>query len=211
VLERTDVDKFRPIHQLDFATSGVLLLGTDKQSAAHARKMFDSGRVRKCYLAILEGRMETREAWVDAPIAMYEGPATLPPRGEPGTHGGAGDFRMMIGNGRTGNSAKPAQTRIVRLGHGVLRGQECTKVAMYPVTGRRHQLRLHAAHLRHAILGDWTYGNRQLAESLPRMYLHAWKLQMEHTDGRPTDCWTTPDPFHGIFDDFVTLVGYTPA
>lgn len=53
-LEQPDLDKFRPIHQLDFATSGVLLIGMSKPAAARARKAFDSGRVRKCYLAILE-------------------------------------------------------------------------------------------------------------------------------------------------------------
>ena len=53
-LELPDVEKFRPIHQLDFATSGVLLIGMSKAAAARARKGFESGRVKKCYLAILE-------------------------------------------------------------------------------------------------------------------------------------------------------------
>ena len=140
------VDKFRPIHQLDFATSGLLLLGLSKQSAAQARKAFDSGRVRKCYVAILEGTMESPEIWVDEPIARYEGPAILPPRGEEGTHGGARDFRMMVGSGGVGNEGKDAQTRIVSLGTGKVGSHDCTKVAMFPYTGRRHQLRLHSMH-----------------------------------------------------------------
>lgn len=77
----------------------VLLLGLDKATAARARKAFDSGRVKKCYLAILEGVMEESELMIDEPIARYEGPATLPPRGKDGTHGGAADFRMMCGHG----------------------------------------------------------------------------------------------------------------
>ena len=140
-LELPDVDKFRPIHQLDFATSGVLLVGISKAAAARARKAFDSGRVRKCYVALLEvgsvillksvvmsgcssasgkrqdpkhvqygpawshnnsrgqGEMTESEIFIDEPISSYEGPATLPPRGEPGTHRGARDFRMMVGGG----------------------------------------------------------------------------------------------------------------
>lgn len=43
--------------------------------------------------------MEKREVWVKEPIAMYEGDATLPPRGDEGTHSGARDFRMMVGHG----------------------------------------------------------------------------------------------------------------
>jgi 23S rRNA-/tRNA-specific pseudouridylate synthase len=66
-LELPDVEKFRPIHQLDFATSGVLLIGMSQVAAAQARKSFDSGRVKKCYLAILEVEAGIRcRTWASA-------------------------------------------------------------------------------------------------------------------------------------------------
>ena len=137
--------------------------------------------------------------------------------------------RMAPGEG---NRGKPAQTRIIKLATGLLAGRACTKVALFPYTGRRHQLRLHsgaaqvracgaaflcseprqmvifraiAAHVGHAIVGDWTYGDRDLAEALPRMYLHAWKLQMRLPDHRgrwsgsdEDSTWTAEDPFDKI-------------
>ena len=220
VADLPHVDKFRPVHQLDFATSGVLLLGLSKTAAARARKAFDSGRVRKCYLALLEGHMAEAETVVDVPIARYEGTATLPPRGAAGTHRGAADFRMMAGHGSDGNTGKAARTRIVNLGTGLLSLEgaatqvPCTKVAMFPYTGRRHQLRVHGSHIGAPIIGDWTYGDRGLAETLPRMFLHAWKLQMQEP-GTSAACrvWTAEDPLPPLcaFDPVVPSLAFEDA
>ena len=55
-------------------------------------------------------------------------------------------------------------------------------------TGRRHQIRRHLSHIRHQIIGDTTYGkggiNRHFREAygLPRMFLHAWRLEVRHPE-----------------------------
>lgn len=59
--------------------------------------------------------------YIDEPISSYEGPTTLPPRGDPGTHRGARDFRMMVGHGggcidQSAGERLPLRMRVVYTG-----------------------------------------------------------------------------------------------
>lgn len=68
----------------------------------------------------------------------------------------------------------PKQSRsvIVVLEKGIFKNYPATKILILPVTGRRHQIRAHCAHLGHTIVGDFTYSNKKDVEP-PRMYLHS--------------------------------------
>ncbi|KAL3226596.1 hypothetical protein MRX96_024800 [Rhipicephalus microplus] len=68
-----------------------------------------------------------------------------------------------------------ARTRILVLGWGLFHGRPATQAVLKPVTGRRHQLRVHCATLGHPVVGDTTYGDASAAVH-SRMYLHAWRL-----------------------------------
>jgi len=71
--------------------------------------------------------------------------------------------------------ARVARTRLVVLSRGEYSGSPATKVLLAPVTGRRHQLRIHCHRLGNTIVGDFTYsGKRDVLP--PRMYLHAHRL-----------------------------------
>ncbi|CAM9879965.1 unnamed protein product [Hapterophycus canaliculatus] len=88
-----------------------------------------------------------------------------------------GDFRMRLDD-RAGGKGKPSKTFVQVLEQGSYRGRAVTKVLFSrPHTGRRHQLRLHALHMGHPILGDTTYGNAD--HTIPRMCLHAQSLQLQ--------------------------------
>jgi hypothetical protein len=63
------------------------------------------------------------------------------------------------------------------LAYGRMAGVDVTKVLFRPITGRRHQLRLHARHIGHPIMGDVTYGS---PHAIPRMMLHAWRLCLHY-------------------------------
>ncbi|WP_423384126.1 pseudouridine synthase, partial [Bacillus pumilus] len=69
---------------------------------------------------------------------------------------------------------KPSQTRWRVLAH---EGGH-TRVALEPLTGRSHQLRVHLAHLGHAILGDALYAEPDIAATSPRLLLHASELHI---------------------------------
>lgn len=142
------------VHRLDMATSGLLLAAKTKEVHQKLQALFETRNMRKKYEAILEGTVETDEGCIELPLCPD--PTDRP--------------RQMASAER----GKPAVTRYrVKKREG---GR--TWVDFYPLTGRTHQLRVHAAHplgLGHPIVGDELYGHR--AE---RMYLHAASLEFVH-------------------------------
>ncbi|HEY9105665.1 MAG TPA: pseudouridine synthase [Roseateles sp.] len=141
------------VHRLDQATSGLLLFarGVDAQRALSAH--FAERRVDKLYIAIVAGHLEG-EGLIDLPLA-----ADWPNRP-----------RQQVDLAR----GKPSQTRWRVLGH---EGGN-TRVALEPLTGRSHQLRVHMAQLGHAMLGDALYAAPDIAAASPRLLLHASELRI---------------------------------
>ncbi|MBF0387093.1 MAG: RluA family pseudouridine synthase [Candidatus Omnitrophica bacterium] len=142
------------VHRLDKETSGVLLVA--KTNMAHARlaKQFEGHTIIKKYVALVEGEVQFDEGVIDAPI---------------GEHPKYHDLRCIAREGE----GKEASTRYKV----VKRHKNCTAVALFPTTGRTHQLRLHMRHLRHAILGDEKYGNKG---NFVRLALHAQSITFAH-------------------------------
>lgn len=141
------------VHRLDQATSGLLMFarGADAQRALSAD--FAERRVHKVYTAIVGGRLEG-EGLIDLPLA-----ADWPnrPRQQVDTvHG------------------KPSQTRWRHLAS---EGAH-SRVALEPITGRSHQLRVHLAALGHPIMGDALYAPPALAQASTRLLLHASELHV---------------------------------
>ncbi|MCK5384593.1 MAG: RNA pseudouridine synthase, partial [Alphaproteobacteria bacterium] len=70
-----------------------------------------------------------------------------------------------------------------------------TRVALYPYTGRSHQLRVHMMELNHPILGDEFYAHNQARACAPRLLLHAYKLMIHHPKGGEQVWFESPCPF----------------
>ena len=186
----------RHCHQLDYATSGVMLYALSRKAAGEASVCFERRVARKTYVALVVGHVAFEAEICD--LAVCQDPAD--------------DFRMMCGDRdavwpplddgaghdkadvadrrRRRKHSGAASTELVRLARGTYRGKPATKLLLKPKTGRRHQLRLHCAALGHPIVGDATYGGD--SES-PRMMLHAHTLALP-TAPAPLDL-TAPDPF----------------
>jgi len=160
------------VHRLDKDTSGVLIAA--KTDAAHQALSlaFRWRTTDKRYLAVVYGDPKRDEGVVDAPIARHQSERK----------------RMAVVPG-----GRPARTLYwVRERFAGAALMECRLV-----TGRTHQIRVHLAHVGHALVGDPVYAGRQwraLADPLvaarcrdfPRQALHAWRLTIAHpTDGRP--------------------------
>jgi 23S rRNA pseudouridine1911/1915/1917 synthase len=154
------------VHRLDKDTSGVLIAA--KNDAAH-RALSLSFRWRttdKRYLAVVYGGPRSDEGVVDAPIARHPSERK----------------RMAVVPG-----GRPARTLyMVRE-----RFPGCALVECRLVTGRTHQVRVHMAHIGHALVGDPVYAGRQwraiedpalagLCRDFPRQALHAWRLTITH-------------------------------
>jgi len=92
---------------------------------------------------------------------------------------------------------RQAITHLIVLERGTCYGYPATKVLLRPITGRRHQLRIHCHTIGHTIVGDFTYSNRR--DCLPyRMFLHAYKLEfdcrLEILDITSEDPFTSSNP-----------------
>jgi 23S rRNA-/tRNA-specific pseudouridylate synthase len=106
------------------------------------------------------------------------------------------DFRCYASLHHSNDNSRPCETEMDILEYGYYCGEPVTKVLFTPITGRRHQLRIHSLCLGHPIVGDGTYNTSTTCDSAYRMMLHAWKL---HVPVKNLNSIETADPF--IFKD----------
>jgi len=141
---------FRPIHRLDKDTSGAILLGKNAHSAGVLGEALKQKKIRRTYLAILQGTLPQTQGTVDAPIARRPGSVL----------------------GREVNlQGEPAVTHYKVLGQ----NKGYSLVALKLETGRTHQIRVHMAYLGAPVAGDFLYGTEDPA--LGRHALHSASLQ----------------------------------
>lgn len=146
----------REVHRLDWETSGLMLLARSAEAHRELSRQFREREVSKGYTALLYGELAAAEGEVDLPLG-----ADWPNRP-----------RQIVDR----QCGKPSLTRWRRLG---LEGG-CSRVALSPVTGRTHQLRVHMQAIGHPILGDRLYAHAAAVARAPRLLLHASSLTFFH-------------------------------
>ena len=142
---------FHPVTRLDRDTFGIVLLGKN----SHIHRLLQECDMVKTYHAMTLGWLDADEGTIDAPIARRPLPSLL---------------REVRADG------KPSLTEYRVLERA---GNLC-KLALRPVTGRTHQLRVHCAHMGHPILGDPQYGTGDSRLDLPSQLLCAHSLTFDH-------------------------------
>ena len=172
VMQPLPPPRVRLVHQLDYATSGVMLLALQRVPAAHAVAAFARRAMHKEYRALVHGWMLGGRVGATTTL-------TWPIRAC------ADDFRMQVGKRPTEDAdaaARPAITRLQLLAVGTCAGVPVSDVLVQPETGRRHQIRVHLQAAGHGIVGDATYPTRpDETQRFPRMMLHAWRLHLPAT------------------------------
>lgn len=152
---RLDEMEIDAVHRLDQETSGILLLTRDRFSYRHLSRQFQQRQVHKVYEAVLAGS-----------VTMESGTIELPLWGDP-------DDRPYQ---KVDERGKPSVTQF----QVIAREKGLTRIEFLPLTGRTHQIRVHASDPRGlgiAILGDRLYGCHTNVE---RLHLHARELRFEH-------------------------------
>jgi tRNA pseudouridine32 synthase / 23S rRNA pseudouridine746 synthase len=142
------------VHRLDVATSGLMLIAKTKEVHQHLQSQFIKRKIKKRYVALLDGIVEQNSGFIDLPLRV--------------------DLDNRPHQIVCHTYGKPAQTKW----EVVERQNNQTRICFYPITGRTHQLRVHAAHpqgLNMPIKGDELYGIRA-----DRLYLHAAWLSFVH-------------------------------
>ena len=142
------------VHRLDMATSGLLLLAKNKKAHKNLQSQFINKTVQKRYTALLDGIVTDNMGTINLPLRV-----DLDDRP-----------RQLVCYER----GKPAETKweVIERKNGK------TKIHFYPISGRTHQLRVHASHtlgLNIPIIGDDLYGKKS-----DRLYLHADTLEFTH-------------------------------
>ena len=162
---------FRPINRLDRDTSGLLLIARGQIAADRLNRAMREGRIRKSYLAILEGAPEPAEGEIETHLCRTD--ASIIVRRVCAPEEG-GDYALTR-----------YRTLAVSDGYALVEAS--------PITGRTHQLRVHFAHIGHPIVGDDMYGHPH--PEMPRQALHAHTLTFPHpADGRRIDaCAPLPE------------------
>ena len=156
------------VHRLDKETSGLLIVAKDNITHTKLAKQFQRHTVKKKYIALVEGDVEFDEGVVNVPL---------------GRHTYHRDKRGV----KFDDSGKEAKTfyRVLKRQAGV------SLVALFPRTGRTHQLRVHMAYLKHPILGDDKYGQKS---SFSRLALHASAIGFVHPATRAYIEYSCPAP-----------------
>ncbi len=157
------------VHRLDMSTSGILLVTKSKKANKNLQNQFIKRTIKKRYVAVLDGSLSENKGKIELPLRvdLEDRPRQLV------------DFEH-------GKSTE-TNWEVVKKENGK------TRVYFYPVTGRTHQLRVHAAHkdgLNTPIFGDDLYGKKE-----NRLHLHAEYIEFIHPTTNKTICFTVTADF----------------
>jgi tRNA pseudouridine32 synthase/23S rRNA pseudouridine746 synthase len=142
------------VHRLDMSTSGILILAKTLEAYHHLQKQFLKRQVKKRYVALLNGVIEEKNGTIELPLRVD-----------------LDDRPRQIVCFEHGKHAK-TEFEVIEI------NENQTKVYFYPITGRTHQLRVHASHkngLNTPIKGDDLYGTKDT-----RLHLHAESITFRH-------------------------------
>jgi len=173
----------RLVHRLDRDTSGVLVVARTVPAAAALARSLAQRDAAKIYWALTRGVPEKKRGTIKGALAKESG------------HGPHGRDERMAVVEHDADDAKIAITDYVVLGRA---GEEFAWVAVKPLTGRTHQIRVHLASLGTPIVGDFKYGGtetRGKGEIADRLHLHARSIDIAHPDGGRLKV-TAPLPDH---------------
>jgi 23S rRNA pseudouridine1911/1915/1917 synthase len=149
------------VHRLDRDTSGLLMVARNDRAQASLMAQLKARRVKKTYLALVTGEPPAAMGRIEAPIGRD-------PR-----------HRTRMGVVPDGRPAVSAYRVRERFG-------AWTLLEVDLITGRTHQIRVHLASIGHAVAGDPVYATgdaRRGPDGLDRLFLHAWRLELEAPAG----------------------------
>jgi tRNA pseudouridine32 synthase/23S rRNA pseudouridine746 synthase len=146
------------VHRLDFDTSGLLLLARDAKTQSELGRQFQARSVDKVYEALVWGIVADNAGEIDLPLAL--------------------DWPNRPLHHVNHEHGKPSLTRFRVLERDT--AKNITRLALFPVTGRSHQLRVHLLAIDHPILGCPLYAPDAARQALDRLALHARMLEFTH-------------------------------
>ena len=187
-------------HRLDRDTSGCLVLGRHRKATASLGLLFKHNRISKTYWAVVEGAPAEDEGTIDIPLGRLNEERGWWQKPDPNGLPSTTRWKVMGRSARTA-SPRPLPSHCV-LGWGedapapdAEESAPLTWLALRPITGRTHQLRVHCAAMGWPIVGDNIYGNGPRFGE-PSLHLHARELMIPLSKNKPPVVVTAPIPEH---------------
>jgi 23S rRNA pseudouridine955/2504/2580 synthase len=164
---RPDAKDIELVHRLDRDTSGLLMIAKKRSMLRHLHEALRGDGVDKRYMALVRGSWPTSKKKVSAPLLKNN----------------LRSGERMVEVNPEGKEAL-TEFRVLRRF-----GEFATLVEASPITGRTHQIRVHAKHAGHSIAGDSKYGDDDFTREVrelggKRLFLHAYQLKIELPDGQ---------------------------
>ena len=169
-------------HRLDKDTSGCLVLGRRRKALALLGKLFKNGKIGKTYWAVVEGAPDADEGRIDIALGKLDDTRGWWMKPDP--------------------NGMPSSTIWKVMG----RGPGVTWLALEPLTGRTHQLRVHCAEMGWPILGDNIYGSAPRSGG-PALHLHSREIVVPISKNKPAVVTTAPAPSH--MQEMLKACGWT--
>lgn len=159
------------VHRLDLDTSGIMVFAMNRAAQRHLGLQFERRHIEKRYIARVSGRLVTETGQIDLPLIC--------------------DWPNRPLQKVDWDLGKASQTRFKVLSHEA----NATRLALFPKTGRSHQLRVHCLAIGHPILGDSFYAPADVLALAARLQLHAETLSLYHPTGGARLNLTAAVPF----------------
>ena len=161
----------RIVHRLDMATSGLIIFARNAHALRHVGLQFEKRHIEKRYIADVAGHVKDDNGTIEAAMIC-----DWPRR----------PIQMI-----DPDKGRKAVTHW----EVISRGESSTRLALTPMTGRSHQLRVHMLYLGHPILGDRLYAPDKAFAAASRLHLHAEWISLFHPVGGTRTEFTAPCPF----------------
>ncbi|MBI4648382.1 MAG: RluA family pseudouridine synthase [Bacteroidia bacterium] len=158
-LEESRKEKLFVVHRLDKDVSGVLLFARNAETHKFLNKLFDTRQVKKKYIALVHGLAAKDKGKIDKPLRQF-------------------------GSGRMGIDFQKGKQSVTNF-HIINRYNNFTLVNIAPVSGHRHQIRVHFYSIGHPVVGDIRYGEKAMQQKFPRLMLHAQEIAFKLQNDEP--------------------------
>jgi tRNA pseudouridine32 synthase/23S rRNA pseudouridine746 synthase/23S rRNA pseudouridine1911/1915/1917 synthase len=203
-LARDEDETLYPVHRIDKVTSGALLLAKDLAYHGDLTRQFNRRTVEKVYLAVTRSTGLPERGTIELPLSVGRKNRVRVAAPREAITGHEGRWSVPGDAVFTTVRTYPSTTTFVKLWDDGAH----TLLEVHPLTGRRHQIRVHLAWIGHPIEGDPLFdkgsderrpaGPAQVPAHDDRTYLHSWRLSFDH-DGARRTVEAPPGPdFRGV-------------
>ena len=160
------------VHRLDKDTSGIILIARNQEFFNYLKNLFQTGKIKKNYLALVCGKLEPKTGIIEKPISLKTGTTKRTVWKGKIEKEAITEFKVIKFLKLKVNKVNKEKEQIFSL------------LEVMPKTGRTHQIRVHLASIGHPIVGDFLYGKKENILGLKRQFLHAQSLEFSLPDNK---------------------------